>query len=208
MIEKCLFGEPVYFKGKYQEDKVYDLYVQMIRCSFTLKKDKIPTIQIKNNRFFNGNEYLTSSKNEDGDRVVLTLTNIDLKLFFEQYDVDEETLEYIGGYKFRSIRGLFTKYIDKWIGEKIKAGKEKNKGKRSVAKALLNSLYGKFAKCLVVRCKSPYLKDGIVKYKMQDEEDSRGIYLPVRNFHNKLCKRSDNPYKSKNKRLFFKKIWN
>lgn len=92
MYEKLLpFGEPIYFNGKYKDDKVYSLYIQMISCSFKLKKNKIPTIQIKNNKaFFRANEYLESSENEI---VVLTLTNIDLELFFEHYEVYD--LEYI-----------------------------------------------------------------------------------------------------------------
>ena len=80
MYEKKLpFGEPVFFNGEYKNDNVYDLYIQMITCSFEIKKNKIPTIQIKNNRsFFRANEYLESSQNEI---VCLVLTNIDLKLF-------------------------------------------------------------------------------------------------------------------------------
>lgn len=60
--KKLPFGKPIFFEGKYEYDVIYDLYVQMITCSFEIKKDKIPTIQIKNNRaFFRANEYLTSS---------------------------------------------------------------------------------------------------------------------------------------------------
>jgi len=63
MYEKNLpFGEPLFFEGKYKEDKVYNLYIQMITCSFEIKKNKIPTIQIKNNKaFFRANEYLETS---------------------------------------------------------------------------------------------------------------------------------------------------
>ena len=144
MYEKPLpFGEGVYFEGEYKEDKVYPLYIQMITCSFTLKPNKIPTIQIKNSRFFTGNEYLTTSHSEDGDIVCLVLTNIDLKLFLEQYDVPKETLKYISGWKFKSINGLFTEYIDKWIAVKNQATINKNKGERAMAKMMLNSLYRK-----------------------------------------------------------------
>lgn len=90
MYEKCLpFGEPIFYEGKYIEDKVYNLYIQMITCSFEIKKNKIPTIQIKNS-YFMANEYLESSNNEI---VCLVLTNVDLKLFLEQYDVYD--LKYI-----------------------------------------------------------------------------------------------------------------
>ena len=121
--EKQPFGEPVFFEGKYKEDKVYDLYVQMLSCSFKLKKNKIPTIQIKNDRFhFKATEYLESS---NGEIVTLTLTSVDLELFLKQYDVYE--LRYIAGWKFKSILGIFTDYIDKWTERKIKASKEGNK---------------------------------------------------------------------------------
>lgn len=112
----------------------------MIVCTFNIKKNKIPTIQIKNNkRFFIGNEYLEHSGDEP---VALYLTNIDLKLFLEQYNVDD--LKYICGWKFRSINGLFTDYIDKWIAVKNQATLDKNAGLRATAKLMLNSLYGKF----------------------------------------------------------------
>ena len=177
MYEKLLpFGEPIYFSGKYIEDKVYSLYIQMISCSFKLKKDKIPTIQIKNNKaFFRANEYLESSENEI---VVLTLTNIDLKLFFEQYEVYD--LEYICGWKFKGIQGIFTKYIDKWIKRKNDATISGNKGQRTLAKLMLNSLYGKFATSLDVQSKIPELgKDDIIHYHLSEKETKDGIYLPI-----------------------------
>ena len=138
MYEKSLpFGEPIYFEGKYKDDKVYNLYIQMITCSFKIKKNKIPTIQIKNNKsFFRQNEYLESSNNEI---VCLVLTNIDLQLFFEQYDVYE--LKYIAGWKFKSKKGIFTEYIDKWITRKNEATITGNKGQRTLSKLMLNSLY-------------------------------------------------------------------
>lgn len=118
MYEKELpFGEPIYFNGEYKQDKIYNLYIQMITCRFELKENKIPTIQIKNNRsFFRSNEYLENSSNEI---VCLVLTNIDLKLFFEQYNVYDLTYEC--GWKFKSIQGIFKKYIDKWITKKNNA---------------------------------------------------------------------------------------
>ena len=114
MYEKMLpFGEPIFYEGEYKEDNIYNLYIQMITCSFEIKKNKIPTIQLKKNFNFKANEYLESSK---GEIVCLVLTNIDLKLFLEQYNV--ENLEYISGWKFRSLNGIFKSYIDKWIARK------------------------------------------------------------------------------------------
>lgn len=180
MYDKPLpFGEPIYFEGKYIEDKVYNLYIQMITCSFEIKKNKIPTIQIKNNRsFFRANEYLESSNNEI---VCLVLTNVDLKLFLEQYNVYD--LDYVCGWKFKSIQGIFKDYIDKWITVKNEATINKNAGQRTMAKLMLNSLYGKLATSLEVQSKNPYLgEDSIIHYSLSQKEQKEGIYLPAGSF--------------------------
>ena len=173
------FGKPIYFTGKYKENPIYPLYIQTIRCSFKIKKNKIPTIQIKEkNLFFLSNEYIEDSK---GEKFVLTLTNIDLEMFFNHYDIED--LEYIDGFMFRGIKGLFTKYIDYWIEKKIEAGKEGNKGKRTIAKLQLNSLYGKFAKSTKIISKYPYLdEEGIIRFETSEAVQKDGIYLPIAAF--------------------------
>ena len=130
------YGYGKYFLGEYQDDPMYPLYVQTIKCKFKIKHDKIPTIQIKNSLSFIPNDYLESSNDE---KVTLTLTNVDLKLFLEHYDTEE--LDYIEGMKFKGMRGNFDTYVDYWTEIKIKAGKEGNKGLRAIAKLCLNSLY-------------------------------------------------------------------
>lgn len=167
------FGEPFFYVGEYQEDKVYPLYIQRLTCSFKIKEGKIPTIQIKHSRFVD-NEYLTDSGEEP---VALTLTSVDLKLFLEQYDVWD--LNYESGWKFKGMRGLFTEYIDKWIKVKNEATISGNKGMRQVAKIMLNSLYGKFATSLDVQSKIPYLENDIVKYKLGEKDTKDGVYLPM-----------------------------
>lgn len=154
------FGKPIKFNGKYVEDKDYPLYTQHIRCEFILKEGYIPTIQLKNQGLmFKQNEYLKSSK---GEMVDLYLTNIDLKLIEEHYDLYD--VEYVGGWKFRSKVGMFKEFIDKWM-----LVKATNKGAiRMLAKLMLNSLYGKFATNPKVTGKVPYLK----------EDGSNGFTLP------------------------------
>lgn len=167
-------GEPVLFQGEYKEDKVYPLYIQMLSCSFKLKKGKIPTIQIKGSHFIE-NEYLESSNEEI---ITLVLSNIDLKLFFEQYEIFD--LSYECGWKFKSMNGIFTEYIDKWIKVKNEATISGNKGMRQIAKIALNSLYGKFATSLDVQSKYPYLdNDGVVKYYLSEKDKKKGLYLPI-----------------------------
>lgn len=171
--EPMPIGEPVLFQGKYEEDKVYPLYIQMLSCCFELKPGKIPTIQIKGSHFIE-NEYLESSY---GEIITLVLSNIDLELFLDQYNVSELTYEC--GWKFKAMNGIFTDYIDKWIKVKIEATKSGNKGMRQIAKIALNSLYGKFATSLDVQSKYPYLEDGIVKYYLGEKDRKKGLYLPV-----------------------------
>lgn len=189
MYEKLLpFGEPIFYTGQYKDDKVYNLYIQMITCSFEIKTNKIPTIQIKNSISFRGNEYLESSNNEI---VCLVLTSVDLKLFLEHYNVYD--LEYVSGWKFKSIKGIFTKYIDKWISRKNQATLDGNKGQRTLAKLMLNALYGKFATSLDVQSKIPYLgDDDIIYYSFSEKGTKKGVYLPVRLIYYSICKRKNN----------------
>ena len=176
--EKLPFGEPIFFEGIYEKDTLYPLYVQTISCIFDIKDGMIPTIQIKNNMSFLPNEYVKSS---NGDIVTLTLTNVDLELFFEHYNVCE--LTYHSGWKFKAIKGLFTTYIDYWSERKIQAKKDNNTALYRIAKLMLNSLYGKFGLNPDVRGKYPYLnEDGIVKYALYDAEIRNGIYIPVASF--------------------------
>lgn len=153
-----------------------------------LRSGKIPSIQIKNNMYFKANEYLEDS----GDvPVCLVLTNVDLKLFLEQYEVD--IINWDCGWKFRSMQGLFTKYIDKWIAKKNEGTITGNKGQRTIAKLMLNSLYGKFATSLEVREKMPFLgDDGIIHYELSETELKTGLYLPVRVICYSICKRKNN----------------
>lgn len=171
------YGTPIFFKGQYQQDELFPLYTQMIRCQFELKKGKIPTIQIKYGGMFKGNEYLTSSNDE---QVSLCLNSVDLKLFFEQYDV--YNLEYISGWKFKATQGLFNDYIDKWSQNKINAKIEGNHGLYLISKLFLNSLYGKFGTDTTIKSKIPYFEDGVVKYHDSDVEEKDGIYIAMASF--------------------------
>ena len=178
MYEKLPFGDPVFFNGRYEKDALYPLYVQTISCIFDIKDGMIPTIQIKNNMSFLPNEYVKSS---NGDIVTLTLTNVDLELFLNHYNVSE--LTYHSGWKFKAIKGLFSTYIDYWSQRKIQAKKDNNTALYRIAKLMLNSLYGKFGLNPDVRGKYPYLnEDGIVKYALYDAEIRDSIYIPVASF--------------------------
>lgn len=176
----CLlpYGEPVAFTGRYKKDTDYPLYTQMISCSFRIKKNHIPTIQIKNNLAFRPTEYL---ENSSGEEIVLTLCNPDLSLFLQHYDVFN--LEWLGGWKYKASNGMFAKYIDKWYKVKEQATLEGNAPLRTLAKLMLNALYGKFGTNPNVRSKIPYLdENGLVKYKLGEKETRDPVYIPVATF--------------------------
>lgn len=183
-FEYLPFGDPLFFEGRYEKDNLYKLYIQCFTCSFELKEGMIPTLQIKNNPAFVPNEYIKSS---NGDLVTLFLTNIDLELFLKHYNVYNITWH--SGWKFKALRGLFTTYIDYWTERKINAKKEDNNVLYIISKLMLNSLYGKFGLNPRVRGKFPYLDEGIVKYKMGEEEIRNGIYIPVASFITSYARR-------------------
>lgn len=172
------FGEPLFFDGKYEEDKLYPLYVQTIFVSFDIKENHIPTIQLKNDANFIPTDYITST---NGDCVTLTLTNIDLKLLFDHYNISY--IKYLNGWKFKGIKGLFKEYIDKWTKVKIESKKQNNLAMYRISKLMLNSLYGKFGLNPNIRSKYPELNEnGIVTYKFYDKEIREPIYIPIAAF--------------------------
>ena len=169
------YGKAVFYEGEYKQDDLYPLYVQCFRCSFKIKPDKIPMIQLKHNTNFMNNEYVKST---NGEIVTLTLTKPDFELFKDQYDFTNVT--YVCGWKFKSAVGYFDDYIDYWTDQKIKAGKEGNAPQRQIAKLMLNSLYGRFAISGKSRQKAPYLaSDGVVRYYYLPEEERETCYIPV-----------------------------
>lgn len=171
------YGEGIFFKGKYKPDKLYNLYVQMFTCQFELKENYTPTIQLKNNLSFIPTAYLSSSEDEE---VTMCLTSVDLELFFEHYHVYNITWH--SGWKFKSTTGLFKDYIDKWNAVKIESTLNGNKAMRTLAKLMLNALYGKFALNPNVQSKIPYYDNGIIKYTLGEKETRNPIYIPVGTF--------------------------
>jgi hypothetical protein len=123
------------------------------------------------------NEYIESSRSEI---VTLTLTNPDLELFFQQYDVN--VIEWQGGWKFKKARGIFTKYINYWTEQKIKAKKEGNRPQYLLSKLMLNNLYGKMATNPIGRQKAPLLIDNELHFAMLPTEERKPIYIPVATF--------------------------
>lgn len=184
------YGEGIYFEGEYKPDPLYNLYVQKFTCQFELKPGKIPTLQLKENLLFKPTEYLTSCKDKNGkpQDVTLCMSSVDLELFKEHYEILNP--QWHCGWKFKSTTGLFAKYIDKWMEVKIEADKSGNKGYRTLAKLMMNALYGKFSLNPKVANKIVCFEDGKVVYKdpRYEEGDLKGqiiwetrkaLYIPV-----------------------------
>lgn len=140
MYTKLLpYGYPRYFEGRPEPSEEYPLFIVHMKCTFELKPNHVPTLQLKNNRRYKETEYLTSSRVKMGEHwddepVEMWLTNVDYQLLIDHYDIDEET--YINGFYFKGVIGLFKEYIDYWMHIK-----ETTTGAmRQLAKLMLNSL--------------------------------------------------------------------
>lgn len=169
----CLlpYGYPMYFEGEYESDPNFPVFICLFRCSFKIKPDHVPCLQLKNNRRFVETEYLTSS---DGEIVEMTLTSVDLQLLRDHYDLMND--EMIEGWKFKATTGMFKEYIDYWMHIK-----ETTTGAmRQLAKLMLNSLYGKFATNPKARKKIPVLDlDGVVRYELDAPEERDPVFTAM-----------------------------
>lgn len=168
-------GEPVFYEGKYERDEIYPLFIQKFRCRFVLKEGKLPTVQLSSGL---GRHTIAEFANDDGgEEQTLCMTSIDLKLFFDHYDVED--VEWLSGYKFTAQKGLFKRYIDKWIYMK-----NNYKGAvRALAKLMLNSLYGKFGSNPDITQKIPTLdENGILRLVDDEVEMGKTSYVPMATF--------------------------
>lgn len=133
------YGEPKYFEGKYEYNRSFPLYLQKIKIKgFRIKDNKVPMIP---NGEMNREEtgYISYSGEILGAPKILTLTNVELELLLDSYEIDD--IEYIDGYMFRPCVGTFDQYINKYFDMKKNATNEVD---RLLAKLFLNNLYGKF----------------------------------------------------------------
>ena len=195
---KYPFGEPVFFKGKVKKKIKEDsdkYYFVRLKTRFYLKKDHLPTIQIKGHLMYDGTEWLTTSDvkwrgkyykeyKDLHDNVVqaipeLTLTKTDYEMLLENYDLEDT--EYLDGCWFGTVDGkeIFSDYINKWATIKKTT---KDKGKRQMAKMMLNSLTGKFGAKIDSTTKLPYvatLGDRLQYSFIEAENTSKAFYLPI-----------------------------
>lgn len=203
MLHKPLpygFGIPV--KGNVKDTEYYNtncLYIQHLTCEFKVKPNRPPIIPKKSIGRFSINElYLTSSENMLVD---LYLTNVDLELFFECYQVWNIT--YIDGLIYKSKSGyevtekeakelpldevikrdgvgsFYYDYLFQW-----RMQKEHEQGaKRDRAKKMQNIVYGSQAQSKKGDLVYPYIKpNGLLGYKRYHSAIRKGGYIPLSTF--------------------------
>lgn len=161
------YGEPVYVDGPPPRDA--ECYITSITFTARIKPDHLPCIQIKGSAFFRATEYLE----EISEPQTMAVTNVDLTLWREQYDLN--IISFNGTFVFKWCHGMFNDYIDKWGAVKAKS----KGGMRTIAKLHLNSLCGKFATNTDTTCKRPILSDGRVKLVLGTPEEREPVYTPV-----------------------------
>lgn len=167
------YGKPEYFIGEGHENGMYPLFVQHLIISAKIKPKHIPCISSRKAFSTVDAEYLTEVSDME-----LYVTNIDLQLIKDQYDISY--IEYIDGYYFKGIpddKNIFRAFIDKWM--QIKA--TSTGAIRQLAKLMLNNLYGKFGTRIHQFSSEPYLdENGVVKYRLSDKPSTaKAVYLPI-----------------------------
>ena len=168
------YGKGAYYQGFYQQDAEYPLWVGHGWFEFSLKPGHLPSIQLKKTFGFADNEYVR----ETHAPVEMTMTSVDWELMLEQYDV--YSAEWVDGFKYKAATGLFDCYIDKYMEIKMHA----TGAVRTLAKLLLNNLYGKFAQSLSGVYKVPHYDEvsGTVRMKTVVGDERKGVYVPVGTF--------------------------
>lgn len=185
-------GKPRYFQGNVPDkcNRKDIIYFVMIKCSFTLKENMLPTLQIKGDIRYRGNEWLKTSDilykgkyykeyvDRDGNildsRPTLYLTKEDYILLFKHYNVTD--IEHIGGCWFYGRKGLFDDYINYWSLKKENA---KTKAERTEAKYFLNNLYGKFATSTDSSYQEPFILDSVINFNLVEEDNKTPGYIAI-----------------------------
>lgn len=180
-------GRGVLVQGQPTDDIIKNKFVFIrFKTRFYLKKGFLPFIQIKDDKRYSSNEMLKTSDidgkkiDEDGNETIreFVMPYNEFLLFQEHYHLKD--FQYIDYKFFAKEKGIFDIYIDKYRKMKIKATKDDNKALRTVAKLMLNNLYGKFATTDDSSYCVPYInKMGIISYNVIKENKKQTIYLPI-----------------------------
>lgn len=168
--ESLPWGLPEPYDGAYVQDDDMPLHCDELTFRAELKPDGYPFLL--DNRGIYGLNRLTSTCGY----VTRTLTDIDQKLLYENYEVS--IYRHVRGWKFRQSKGFFRSFIDEWGGLKQKATGER----RQMAKLIMNALVGKMASLPKGAVMLPFSKDGITldwDIAQREESNLKADYIPV-----------------------------
>lgn len=168
-------GEPVTFEGFYDDDPKYPLYIQKFKAKFEMKKGGYPSLAKKLSK--NGTQIYSSTDLKVDE---LMLCDVDLKLFFENYDIQD--FEPLGGVKFRKVHAPFKSFVLKYGKKKEYYGSEEgwNPMLRFMSKLTLNGSYGKFGQSPFLTTKDPYLdENGVTRFVTDILQSEDMAYLPI-----------------------------
>lgn len=164
------YGLPEEYEGRYVPDGDMPLHCDEITFRAELKRGGFPFLS--DGRGFDGDSRLESTHGY----VTKTLTDIDQKLLFENYDVS--VYEYVRGWKFRQSKGFFQSFVDDWG-----AVKQRETGNaRQMAKLVMNALVGKMASLPKGSVLVPSSSDGVTLDWTVGKRDGSNLttdYLPV-----------------------------
>ena len=173
------YGMPVYYKGKYMENEEYTTYVQHLIVDYMILDDYIPHIQDKMT--------LATYIRETDAPTEMWLTKPDLERLLKNGDIYQ--IDFIDGYMFKEQTGMFDEYVDIHYKGKAEEKAKGNKGKCTIHKLYLNSLYGKFGEHPLKRYKIPYMEDGLLKFALSKETVAQRFkYLPLATFITALAR--------------------
>lgn len=190
-------GKPQWFSGGIPDKcnerfkdggRKYYYYVR-VRSRFYLKDGYLPTIMLKGNPLYPPREWLESSDyqykgktyrsylDDDGNEIeaipAFTLTCTDWELMQKHYNLEDT--EILDGCYFRTTKGIFDPYIDKW-----RMIKETSSGAlRTLAKLFLNNLYGKFASSDESSYKRLFQMDDKIMSVDVEEHEKQSGYIAI-----------------------------
>lgn len=187
------YGLPTFWSGNRIPDEALQenrYFFIRIRTRFYLRKNKLPTIQIKHDWKYKSTEWLETSDilydgkyyrdytdldgNRQPARVTLTLTQTDYALLLDHYYLED--FEILDGCYFSARSGMFDDYID--VYKKIKM--ESTGAMRALAKLILNNLYGKFSTSTDSSFKLCVLnEESVIKFDPVPEYKKKTVYIPV-----------------------------
>lgn len=171
--------KPIEYQGEYKQDILYPLYIQELYITILVNKHKI--------------NYLDREQLEGLPIRRVWVSSVELETLKKNYNI--EIIKYGKGYKFRSSRYLFDRFVNYWYEQKVRAGRYVSQksftenGEESVlvkadpimanfSKIVLNTLVGQFGRKPYTISRTPHLKNGVVEYT-EERKKSWSVYLPL-----------------------------